>query len=183
MNRLLKLTYGAIGLTGAIFVLGLVLPDDLYVERAIVVNAPQERVFSLIADFRNWPQWSPWAEMDPDATFTYSGYEVGQTMHWESEHPAVGIGSNTIAYLDPNSEMQFHIELGKDGRGYGRFVLSPADDSVNVVWSVTANLRDGQPWFRKPQMTFMQYLVDLDEAIGGEYETGLRKLKTVAETE
>ena len=183
MRWILRVAFGALGMIGIIFIVGFFLPDKLFVERSIVVNAPQDRVFSLVADFRNWPEWSPWAEMDPDAVFTFSGRGVGQTMHWESEDPAVGVGYNTIGSLRPNNEMTFHIELGKDGRGFGRFVLQPTDKGINVVWSVAAKLRDGQPWYRKPLMTYMQYAIDLDQAIGGEYETGLRNLKSVAEAD
>lgn len=182
MSWLVKAAYGIAGLLGAVLVLGYTLPDDLHVERRIVIDAPQDEIFALVADFRNWPKWSPWAEMDPAATYVFSGSGLRQTMHWESGHPAVGVGSNEITLYRPYDEMRFHIELGKDGRGDGRFILLPGDGGTEVIWSVTANLRDGQPWFGQPRATFMQYLIDLDEAIGGEYEMGLRNLREVAET-
>lgn len=181
MGWLAKAAIGMAGLVGGIAALGFLLPDDLHVERRIVIDAPQQEVFGLVADFRNWPKWSPWAEMDPAATYAFSGSGLGQTMQWHSSHPAVGVGRNEITHHEPDSEMRFHIELGKDGRGDGRFVLSRVEGGIEVAWSVTANLRDGQPWFRRPQATFMQYVIDLDAAIGGEYAMGLRNLKEVAE--
>ena len=35
-------------------------PDSFRVQRSASIKAPPEKIFSLINDYRNWPQWSPY---------------------------------------------------------------------------------------------------------------------------
>ena len=54
------------------------MADETYtVERSAVMSAPPERIYEQIADFHNWPHWSPWEGLDPDMRRTYSGANSG----------------------------------------------------------------------------------------------------------
>ena len=47
------------------------------VTRTTTIDAPAERVHALVDDFHEWPQWSPWEDLDPQMRRTYSGAEAG----------------------------------------------------------------------------------------------------------
>ena len=47
------------------------------VTRTTTINAPAERVHALVNDFHEWPQWSPWEDLDPQMRRTYSGRMPG----------------------------------------------------------------------------------------------------------
>src|SRR6478752_1787110 len=52
-------------------------PDSFQVTRTATINAPPERVYALIADFKAWSAWSPWEKKDPAMKRTYGGAETG----------------------------------------------------------------------------------------------------------
>ena len=52
-------------------------PDHFRIERKILVAAPPQRAYDLIASFRNWRAWSPWEDVDPDLKRDYEGPERG----------------------------------------------------------------------------------------------------------
>ena len=61
------------GLALAFVVAGFLLPASTTVERRAVVPAPQATVFTVLNGFRNFNRWSPWADLDPDATYIHEG--------------------------------------------------------------------------------------------------------------
>ncbi|MBA2558752.1 MAG: SRPBCC family protein, partial [Propionibacteriales bacterium] len=43
------------------------MADDTYtVQRSATIDAPQARIYEQISDFHNWPNWSPWEDIDPE---------------------------------------------------------------------------------------------------------------------
>ena len=53
-------------------------PGTFRVARALAMNAPAERIFPLIADFHEWPKWSPYEKMDPAMKRSYGGPANGK---------------------------------------------------------------------------------------------------------
>ena len=50
---------GLIGLFIVITLLSLLLPSEVKVSRAVVINTTTGKVYTQIADFRNWKNWQP----------------------------------------------------------------------------------------------------------------------------
>lgn len=65
------------------------------VERSITIDAPPAQIYPAIADFHQWPQWSPWEDVDPHLKRTYSGPTAGRGAHyaWSGNRKA---GSGTM---------------------------------------------------------------------------------------
>ena len=57
--------------------IGLMLPKTAHVERSIAIEAPAAMVFTVLNGFGQFNRWSPWADIDPDATTTYEGPASG----------------------------------------------------------------------------------------------------------
>ena len=53
-------------------------PDAFRVQRSTSIKAPPDRIFPLIVDYRNWPQWSPYEGRDPDMKRIFSGAPSGK---------------------------------------------------------------------------------------------------------
>ena len=80
------LMYVAIALAVLIaIVLGLAVmrPDTFRVQRSIDINAPADKIFPLINDYRNWGSWSPYEHVDPDMQRTFSGAPSGKGSIYE----------------------------------------------------------------------------------------------------
>ncbi|MCG6869256.1 MAG: hypothetical protein LJE91_11180 [Gammaproteobacteria bacterium] len=43
-----------------------------HVARSKVIVAPTEKVHAALADYREWPGWSPWLIMEPETRLVYS---------------------------------------------------------------------------------------------------------------
>jgi hypothetical protein len=57
----------------AIFLsVGLLLPGKSHVERQITIVAPTTAVFGQVNELKNWVNWSPWHQLDPNAKWVYS---------------------------------------------------------------------------------------------------------------
>jgi len=174
-----KILGGIAALIVAIIALGFILPDKVTLEREIVVNAPQEEVFTLVSDFNEWNRWSPWAQIDPDAEFSVSGEGVGHRMEWKSDHKEVGNGMQEITALDAPNKVVTRLDFGDMGRADATISLTPVSGGTKVVWSFESNMREGVPGLMKSASTYMGFF--MDGMIGPSYEEGLANLKREAE--
>lgn len=59
-----KIIVGISVLVLILFVVAALQPDTYSVQRAVSIKAPPEKIVPLISDFRQWPQWSPWKNID-----------------------------------------------------------------------------------------------------------------------
>ena len=65
-------------------------PDTFRVQRSTSINAPSEKIFPFINDYRRWGAWSPYEQLDPAMKRTYSGAAHGQgaVYEWEGNNKA-----------------------------------------------------------------------------------------------
>ena len=102
-------------------------PDTFRVQRTTTIQAPPERVFPLLEDFRTWGTWSPYEGKDPAMKRTYSGSAKGKgaVYAWEGDKN-VGTGSMEIADTTPPSrshaQARFHqaVRSPQHGRFHAR---------------------------------------------------------------
>ena len=70
---------------------------DFEITRSTVVNATSETLHSLVNDFHEWVQWSPWEEVDPQLQRRYSGSESGEGARYDwSGNKKAGQGTMEI---------------------------------------------------------------------------------------
>ncbi len=169
-------------LLALIIVAGYILPDKVSVQRSITIETKRENIFPLISDFHQWRQWSPWANIDPDAEFIIEGEGLGQKMHWVSQHPQVGSGSQKIAAMMHPEKIVSFLSFQSQGTAKATILLTPEGangDLTNVQWKLETNMREGVPVLMKPMATYAGFF--MDRILGSDYEKGLKNLKEVAE--
>jgi uncharacterized protein YndB with AHSA1/START domain len=167
----------AILLLGVTFIVGAyVLPGSIAVERSIEIATTPDKVFAIVGDLKRGREYSPWAEVDPNAQYEFSGAEigVGQKMNWRSTHPEVGTGSMTVTEYEPDRRMAAALDLGDMGQATTYFGLAPEGSGTKVTWGFSAALQN-------PLERWMCALFDFDALIGKDYEKGLTKLKALVE--
>lgn len=93
-----KILYVLLGLVALYFILCIVGPAHVKVERSININASADLIKTKLGDYKFFHEsWSPWTEKDPGMKTTYTG-EAGKEGHsiaWESDKKDVGKGSMT----------------------------------------------------------------------------------------
>ena len=174
---MLRIIVGVIlALLLGVLVLALRQPDTFRVERSIDIHAPADKVYPLIADFRRWPEWSPWEKLDPAMKRTLSGAEsgTGAVSAWSGNDQA-GEGRMEIVKATPPTHLTIQLDFVRpmEDRNTVEFALQPAADNTRVVWSMQGD----RPFFLKIVTLF----VSMDRMIGTDFEKGLAQLKALAE--
>ncbi|MCI5043054.1 MAG: SRPBCC family protein [Aquisalinus sp.] len=182
MQLFQRIMTGAAAFAAAIYIAGFFLDDEVSLTRNILIDAPREQVFDLVADFNNWNEWSPWNAFDPHAIYDVTGKDRGQRMVWESDHPAIGEGAQTVVFYEPPRMIETRLDLGGWGDGYGAFVLIEDKEKggTQIYWQYNGEMRRGKPFLLKPIHTY--YGLFMDEMLAPTYERGLAQLKQLAET-
>src|ERR1039457_3841094 len=73
LNTLNIIAIGAGILIAALLGLAATKPDTFRVQRTKSIQAPPEKLFALVNDFRRWGSWSPYEKLDPAMKRTHSG--------------------------------------------------------------------------------------------------------------
>jgi hypothetical protein len=153
------------------------MADDTYsVVRTTTIDAPPERIYAQVVDLRKWTTWSPWEDLDPDMSRTYSGPEsgVGSVYSWSGNRKA-GEGSMSIVGAEVPSEVRIDLELLKPFKSRSKvaFMIEPQGGSSRVTWMLTG---------RKTAATkVMGLFKSMDKMIGPDFEKGLARLKATTE--
>jgi hypothetical protein len=152
-------------------------PNTFRVERSIIISAPPEKLSTLINDFHNWDQWSPWAKLDPAMKTTYSGPPsgVGSIYEWEG-NSAVGKGRMEILFTDP-AKTSIKLDFLKpfEGHNAADFILAPQGTSTSVSWIMVGTLA-----FLPGKL--MSVFTTMDKMIGRDFEKGLANMKAAVES-
>jgi uncharacterized protein YndB with AHSA1/START domain len=178
MLKTILLTIAALLATGivAVLILASLKPDTFEVQRSIAINAPPERVYPLIADFKAWSAWSPWEKKDPNQTRSFSGADsgVGARYAWNGDKN-VGQGSMEIVEANAPSRLGLNLDFLKPFEAHNKvvFALQPQGQTTNVTWTMTGPL----PFFAK----IIHVVMNMDRMIGGDFEAGLTAMKAQAE--
>jgi hypothetical protein len=152
-------------------------PGIFRVERTTSINAPPERIYALLDDFRDWSAWSPYERLDPEMKRTYSGPESGKgaSYAWEGSG-RVGAGRMEIAEAAPPSKVIIKLDVAKPvaaHNNYAEFRLDPKGDTTHVTWI----MHGPTPYVARVMSVFFS----MDAMVGKDFEAGLANLKSLAE--
>jgi uncharacterized protein YndB with AHSA1/START domain len=151
-------------------------PAAFRVERSASVSAPPSAVYAQLADFHQWPAWSPWEHIDPAMTKSLSGAESGTGAVYEwNGNDKVGQGRMTITDAEPDRKVAIKLEFMKpfQATNVTTFDLVPSSDGTKVTWAMEGR----NNFVAKAMCIFMP----MDKMVGGDFEKGLASLKQVAE--
>ncbi len=171
-----KIVVALLVLAAALLALVATRPAKFRVERSLVIEESPRLLFDAVADFRKWEAWSPWARLDPAMKTTYTGNPsaVGSTYHWVG-NDKVGEGRMTLTEIHPPLQAKIKLEFLKPWKATNEcvFDLYAESGGTRVVWI----MRGEHDFLGKAMSLFM----DLDKAVGPDFERGLSQLKAAAE--
>ena len=173
--RILKwLLGGVLGLVALLAVGGWLMGSDFRVTRSVLVQAPPEKIYPLVADPRAWKQWSVWNQRDPAMAITYSGPPSGVGAVWAWRSATEGDGRMSFTRAEAPGLVAYDLyfpDFGTTSRGELRFV--PEAGATRVSWVMEGNMG------RNPFFGWMALFAD--GMVGKDFEAGLAGLKSVAE--
>jgi uncharacterized protein YndB with AHSA1/START domain len=152
-------------------------PDSFRIARSIDIEAPPAKVFPLIEEFREWPKWSPYENLDPNMKRTFGAVTRGTGAHyaWEGDKK-VGAGNMDITSSKPSSEVSINLNMIKPFAASNKvtFTVAPRGPGSAVTWA----MEGASPLM----MRVMHLFMNIDKMVGGQFEDGLRKMKAAAES-
>jgi Polyketide cyclase / dehydrase and lipid transport. len=157
-------------------ILHLIAPKTYQVDRKIVVSKEIDTVFKSLCSLKEQQIWSPWAEKDPEMKITYNGPDgsIGSYTHWTGNED-VGEGEQEFTKIEQNSYIETELRFLKPWKSTstGFFEIKPIAEGTEITWGFK-----GENTFPS---TVMMVFMDLDKAIGPDFEKGLAKFKTYIE--
>ena len=151
-------------------------PDSFSVQRSTTIQARPDKIFPLVADFHRWAEWSPWEALDPAMQRSHSGAPSGPgaVYSWHG-NKAVGAGRMEVMAAQAPAQVTIKLDFIRPFEGHNStdFNFVPQGDATLVTWVMTGPT----PFVSK----LMQVFFSMDKVIGKDFETGLAKMKAVAE--
>ncbi len=165
------------GIVVLIFILALIAPKSYDVNRKITVRKSVPEVFEYLKYLKNQDNWSPWGKKDPNMKkeFVGSDGEIGATSKWEGNKD-VGSGEQEITRIVENevieSELRFLKPWKSQSDAYLRVKEAGAGET-EITWGFSGK--------NKFPMSIMMLFMNMDKAVGKDFEEGLASLKDILE--
>src|SRR5690349_703668 len=170
------IAYSIVAVVGAVLLFAATKPGTFHVQRSISIQAPPEKIFAVLNDFRQSVSWSPYEKKDPAMKRAFSGAENGKGAVYLFEgNKEVGKGRLTITETTPSSRVVMALDMEEPFEGHNvvEYTLDAKGGSTDVTWAVHGQ----QPYIGK----VMSLFIDCDKMIGKDFEVGLANLKALSE--
>ncbi|GAB3255460.1 SRPBCC family protein [Chitinimonas naiadis] len=160
----------------AILVAAASRPDTFRFERSIVISAPPEKAYELIADMRRWVEWSPWERLDPQLKRAHSGAPSGEgaIYEWDGNNK-VGAGRMEILEAEPPVRLLIKLDFLRPfkANNMAEFLLQQQGGQTTLTWAMF-----GPSNFMSK---LMGIFISMDKMLGKDFDAGLASLKFLAE--
>lgn len=176
MTTLMYIAIALAALIAIVLIVAAMRPDTFRVQRSIDINAPAEKIFPLINDYRHWGSWSPYEKLDPAMQRTFSGATNGKGSVYEwNGNKNVGRGRMEILDATPSSKVVIKLDFFSpfEAHNTAEFTMQPKGNATSVTWAMQGPV----PYMMKIMHMFM----NMDRMCGDQFQQGLTSMKTVAE--
>jgi uncharacterized protein YndB with AHSA1/START domain len=163
-----------LALAAVLVVGGWLLSPKFVVTRSVLVQAPPDKVYALVAEPRRWKEWSVWNQRDPAMQITYSGPSAGAGAAWEWKSATQGDGKMTLTAAEPGRRVAFDLyfpDFGTTSRG--ELVFGGEGSGTRVAWTMHGDMG------ANPLLRWMTLFAD--GMVGKDFDAGLANLKALAE--
>lgn len=140
------------------------------VSKTITIQAPPEKVYTIISDYHHWPAWSPWLITEPGVNIVVK--PDGKEYTWQGKR--TGSGEMKVLKEAAPLRLDMQVQFLKPWKSTSPvwFDLKPSGQGTEVTWGMTGSL----PFF----MFFMTKM--MTAYLGMDYQRGLLMLKDYIET-
>lgn len=151
-------------------------PMRFRVQRSIRIDAPREKVFALVSNFRDFDAWSPWAALDPSMRKSFSGADSGQGAVYEWQgNGKVGQGRMEIVETLAPERVVIKLDFLKPFEAHNttEYLLTTDGEGTEFAWAMHGS--------NNFMAKLMGLFFSMDKMVGGQFEQGLARLKALAE--
>lgn len=157
-----------------VLIVPLFLPGQYRIEKSILVKAPPETCFDLVADLNQYGRWNPWSKMEPGASKKIEGNPktVGHKYSWSGGK--IGTGSLTIKKLEPPGAAELEMQFIKPFKSVATdsWKFEAAGNETRVSWVNAGRLS-------YPVARLMGPFISKN--LSQQFDEGLRSIKELCE--
>ncbi|MBA4744256.1 MAG: SRPBCC family protein [Muricauda sp.] len=169
--------YIVLGIVLLIIILAAIAPKNYNVSRSIEIYKPKSVVFEYLKSLKRQDEWSPWGKRDLDMKkkFTGTDGEVGAINYWEG-NKEVGKGEQEITKIVEGERIESELRFLKPFKSTSDAYIVTKEvekDRTKVVWGFSGK--------NKFPMSIMMLFMNMDKAVGKDFEEGLASLKKILE--
>lgn len=172
------LLYILAGIVILILFLALIAPKSYNVFRTIEISRPKAEMFEHLKSLKRQDEWSPWAKKDPnmEKKFTGTDGEVGCVSYWKGNKD-VGEGEQELTKIIDGERIEGELRFLKPWKSTSDCYFDvdyAGDGKTKVTWGFSGK--------NKFPMSIMMLFMNMDKAVGPDFEEGLKNLKTQMES-
>ncbi len=151
-----------------------VQPNEYEFSRSRDIKAPTSLVFNQVNDFKNWPSFSPWIELEPNAELTYGDKTAGVDGSYSWNGEILGEGNMKTLASETNKSITQKIQF-----------IKPFESEADINWTFE---NEGEvtkaTWGMKGELDFMTkffltFTGSIEDETGPDFERGLFKLDSI----
>jgi uncharacterized protein YndB with AHSA1/START domain len=153
-------------------------PGHFSYERSGLINAPPEKIFPYLRNFKRGQEWSPYEKVDPNMKRNFKGTDgqVGSIMEFQGNRDA-GSGSLEILRLVENELVEIRLIMTEPVHADNiiTYKLTTEGDATRFSWSMS-----GDGGFVGK---LISVLIDCEKMIADQMIAGITNLKNVVESQ
>ncbi len=170
--------YILLGIVLLIIFLAAIAPKSYNVFRSVEIQKPRAQVFDYLRYLEKQREWSPWEKKDPDMEHKLTGTDgqVGAVSYWNG-NKQVGEGEQEITQLEEGKRIEGELRFFKPWKSTSDCYLDVEDagsGSTKVTWGFSGK--------NKFPMSILMLFMNMDKAVGKDFEEGLASLKANLES-
>src|SRR5688572_4213340 len=105
-------------LIAGVLVYAAMQPNTFHFERSAEIKAPPEKIFAVLNDFQQSPNWSPYEKKDPAMKRSFSGAATGKGSVYAFEgNGEIGTGRIEIVESVPSQKITLRLDMIKPFAG------------------------------------------------------------------
>ncbi|MGS2740515.1 SRPBCC family protein [Sinomicrobium sp. M5D2P17] len=146
-------------------------PSSYHVSRTRVIQGHSPVVYNYVEDLKNWKDWMPWLEKNPDMAIKYGQTTrgIGAGFSWTDNKM---YGKLETISVTPYTHLEQKLTYDDHEPAEVSWIFEPEGDATRLTWETTGNLD-----FKSK--AYILYKGSMEENLGPELEQGLKKLDSV----
>jgi len=163
-------------IVAGVVILGLIAPKDITVERSVTINAPKAVVADQMLQYKNFHNWSPWQDLDPNMKSEIIGPErtAGTKYVWKGTKK---VGSGEMIVREARGdELQYTLNFKEpwESKADGHWSVEDAGNGQSkAIWNFTTH--------SSFPMNGIMMAMGMKKYLASDFDKGLNKLKAYSE--
>lgn len=162
----------------AIAVLSFVAPTEIKVQREVTINKPKSEVFAYAKMLKNQNDWGPWFKKEPTMKQEFRGTDgtPGFVVWWKGEGAETGEGEQEIKKIVDGERLETELRFKQPFESTAQAFLTTeavGETQTKVKWGFNSAMP-------RP-LNIMCLVVDMDAALGKDFQDGLDSMKQILE--